>query len=190
MSSYKSTNLIKEIRNRKSATRIAVQSHMSTSGMEEMKILSDLTIFRAEKGRQSLRAENIINIMGAMEMPAVCYPYMENQTTELLQMHNELTYYGTFAKEDTASLKKGMFLLSNMKSNPPVLFCKCMIAGFLLILMLSSVYKESGKPHYKNNGYHLRYPDRKKHQAIGPQPFYKHSPDPVCNKVHGKHFTF
>jgi len=99
---------------------MVMQDTMSFSGMEENEILSQLTILRAEKGRNSLRVKNFSKLMGTLEMPVDAFfcPCMENQTMELLQEYDMLTHYVSYAKENTAFRQKGFELLNKMKADP------------------------------------------------------------------------
>jgi len=119
MPSLLSSDVIKLVRARKRMTRMAIQDVMSFNGIEENDILSQITILRAEKGYQNLKVENAVNLMGILEVPvdtSFC-PSMENQTMELLQMYEELTYYTAHAKENAAFCQKAQLLLGDMKTN-------------------------------------------------------------------------
>jgi len=119
MSSFLPNHVLKEVRIRRQMARMAMQSFMSFRGMEEDTILSQLTIMRAEKGRQNIRVNNFSNLMGTLGMPVDAFfcPCMENQTSELLQMLDTLTNYAAGAKENAVFLQKGLDLLSNMKAD-------------------------------------------------------------------------
>ncbi|MCL2404536.1 MAG: tetratricopeptide repeat protein [Defluviitaleaceae bacterium] len=119
MASFLPSDVIKEVRARRRMARMAMQDVMSYSGMKEDAILSQLTILRAEKGRQNIRVDNFNKLMDTLDMSVDTFfiPCIENQTTELLQLYDTLTCYTTYAKEDTIFRQKGLDLLSEMKEN-------------------------------------------------------------------------
>lgn len=120
MPSYLTNYVIKEVRNRKTLTRKAIQDNMSYKGLEEDKIISELTIMRAEKEKQSLQPDNFSKLMDTMEMPVDAYfcASMENLTSSQLRQYSTLSHYVTYAKEDGDIYNKATALLNKLKADP------------------------------------------------------------------------
>jgi len=119
MPSFIPNYVIKEIRARVALARQTMLGFMSTSGKEENAILSELTIFRAEKMRQDIRVENLLSVLDILKMPVEAFfcPVMENQTIEMLRNLKVLMFYSTHARDDSAFCQKGLDLLSEMKKD-------------------------------------------------------------------------
>ena len=120
MPSFMPNHLIKELRKRRQWTRYAIQNNMATEGLEDDKIISQLTIMRAENGQQNLRSSNFHTLMDAMEMPVDAFfcPCMENLNAEHLQQLDALRQYTMYAKENPTFYKNGLKLLNQMNANP------------------------------------------------------------------------
>jgi len=119
MSSYFSLDFVKEIRVRLDISRAGVLDNMFDQEKEEISILSESTIIRAEMGRQSMRLKNFYGMMGFYEMPVDAFfcSFMENQTMELLKAYDALSYNAIYASENKFCCQKGVSLLHRLKKS-------------------------------------------------------------------------
>jgi len=98
---------------------MAVQDSMSFSGIEESDIISQLTIMRAEKGRQNLRVDSFASVMNVFDMPVDGFycPCVEGYTKEDMALYSAVKHCSMYALEDRDICNKGVSFLNKMKSS-------------------------------------------------------------------------
>ena len=110
MPSYLSSDLIREIRYRK---------HWTQSQLIKQYNMSEINLSRIENRHQKPRTQTLSYLMGALEIPLESFfsPYLENQTLNMLQMREAVSYYLSFIDEIPNAAAKTEELLTQMEDS-------------------------------------------------------------------------
>ena len=109
MPSYRSGDLITEIRARKRWTQYEVLHH---------NILSEGNLSRIENKHQNPSPNSFRKVMDSLQMPVETFfcPYLENQSVELIQIRETVLFYLTIAYEHPPAIEKSKDLITQMEN--------------------------------------------------------------------------